>query len=134
MTIAMPSGEIDEDILTVILDEVNVRTAIVMKGEELMVDVDTNLTPELIRDGIAREVTRRVNGMRKDAGMTIADRIALTIDSDSDEVKAMFAEFGEEIKVDTLSLSVEFSSIPNGATSAAFRVAEQEIALGFVRV
>ncbi|MEK7633044.1 MAG: isoleucine--tRNA ligase [Patescibacteria group bacterium] len=133
MTIATPSGEIDENILTVILDEVNVRKAVVMQGEELMVDVDTNLTPELIRDGIAREVTRRVNGMRKDGGLTIADRIALTIDSSSDEVKTMFAEHGDAIKADTLSSTIEFGSISEGATSVSFRVAEQDVTIGIVK-
>ena len=134
MVITTPSGLIDSGILEVILDEVNIKTATVEKGAELAVDVDTNLTPALIRDGIAREVTRRVNGMRKDAGMTIADRIALTIDSESDEVKTMFEEFGEAIKVDTLSSFIVFGSIPEGATSASFRVAEQEITVGIIKV
>ena len=72
--------------------------------------------------------------MRKDGGLTIADRIALTIDSSSDEVKTMFAEHGDAIKADTLSLSIELGSIPEGATSTSFRVAEQDITIGFVRV
>ncbi len=133
MTITTPSGEIDSGILEVILDEVNVKTATVEKGAELAVDVDTNLTPALIREGIAREVTRRVNGMRKDGGLTIADRIALTIDSVSDEVKTMFAEHGDAIKADTLSSTIEFASIPDGATSISFRVAEQDVTIGFVQ-
>ena len=133
MTITTPSGAIDPGILTVILDEVNVKTASVVKGTELSVDVDTNLTPELIREGMAREVTRRVNGMRKDAGLTITDRIALTIDSASEEVKTMFAEHQKTISTDTLSSSVTFGSAAEGATSQSFRVAEQDVTVGFKR-
>ncbi len=131
--ITTPSGEIHSGILEVILDEVNVKIATVTKGTDLAVDLDTNLTPALIREGIAREVTRRVNGMRKDAGMTIADRITLTINSASDDVQTMFAEFGDAIKSDTLSSSFTWGSIPDGATSTSFRVAEQDIVVGFVR-
>lgn len=133
MKITTQSGTIDDQVLAVILDEVNVKTATVVKGAELAVDVDTALTPELIREGMAREVTRRVNGMRKDAGLTISDRIALTIESNSDEVKKMFDEHGEAIKTDTLSSSIAFGSVPEGATSVAFRVAEQDLAVGFTK-
>ncbi len=133
MVIITPSGAIDPGILSVILDEVNVKTATVKKGVELAVDVDTSLTPELIREGMAREVTRRVNGMRKDAGLTIADRISLHIDSESDEVKTMFEEHAEAIKGDTLASSIFLGPIPESATQVAFRVAEQDLSVGFVR-
>ncbi|MFA6018113.1 MAG: isoleucine--tRNA ligase [Patescibacteria group bacterium] len=130
--ITTPSGIIDEGILAVILDEVNVKSATVVKGADLNVEVDTNLTPELIREGIAREVTRRVNGMRKENGLTIADRVALTIDSESDEVKKMFAEHSETIKADTLSSSIDFGAVAENAIQTSFRVAEQDIIVGFV--
>jgi len=133
MKITTPSGSIDEGILVVILDEVNVKSATVVKGADLTVEVDTNLTPELIREGMAREVTRRVNGMRKENGLTIADRVALTIESESDEVKAMFAEFGNAIKADTLSSSIEFGTVAENAIQTSFRVAEQDVIVGFIR-
>lgn len=134
VTITTPSGAIDEQLLAVILDEVNVKIATVIKGTELAVDVDTALTPALIREGMAREVTRRVNGLRKDSGLTITDRIALTIDSSSGEVKTMFAEHGEAIKSDTLASSIELGSIGSEATSATFRVAEQDMTVGFTKI
>jgi hypothetical protein len=40
------------------------------------VAVDATLTPELKAEGLAREVVRRVQAMRKDAGVDIADRIS----------------------------------------------------------
>jgi isoleucyl-tRNA synthetase len=134
MEITTPSGEIDSQILAVICDEVNVKSATVVKGTELLVTVDTSLTPELIREGMAREVTRRVNGMRKDVGFTIQDRIALSITSDANDVKMMFDEYQRAIMKDTLSSSIVFGSIPEGATSTSFRVAEHDITIGFVCV
>ncbi|MBI2773103.1 MAG: isoleucine--tRNA ligase [Chloroflexi bacterium] len=43
----------------------------------LVVALDTRSTPELEREGLVRELIRRVNEMRKEAGLAISDRIAL---------------------------------------------------------
>jgi isoleucyl-tRNA synthetase len=44
----------------------------------LVVAFDTELTEELLREGIARDLVRVVNDMRKSAGFDVSDRIALT--------------------------------------------------------
>jgi isoleucyl-tRNA synthetase len=43
----------------------------------LVVALDTRVTPELEAEGLARELVRKVNEMRRDAGLEISDRIAL---------------------------------------------------------
>jgi isoleucyl-tRNA synthetase len=43
----------------------------------LVVALDTRVTPELEMEGLARELVRRVNEMRRDAGLEVSDRIAL---------------------------------------------------------
>ncbi len=128
--ITTPTGEISQELQAVILDETNIKKCSVQQGN-LMVAVDLKLTPELVREGIAREVTRKVNGLRKDAGMTIADRIHLFIWSDSAEVMKMYEEFGEDLKNDTLSSKVEFGKKEGLANVASFRVAEQDLSVGF---
>ena len=42
---------------------------------ELLVVLDTHLTPELIAEGRAREVVNRIQTARKEAGLDYADRI-----------------------------------------------------------
>src|SRR5690606_14887027 len=37
--------------------------------------VDTQLSPELVAEGIAREVIRRLQDLRRDAGLDVSDRI-----------------------------------------------------------
>ena len=131
VTIVTPSGKIAKSYLEVILDEVNVKKATVLKGKELAVELDLTLTPELVREGMARELTRRVNGLRKDAGLTIADRIVLKVWSTSPEVKAMIDEYRKTIAADTLATSIDFAKSDNLNHQLEFRVAEQDIWIGF---
>ncbi|HVA24249.1 MAG TPA: isoleucine--tRNA ligase [Chloroflexota bacterium] len=43
--------------------------------QDVLVALDTTITPELVLEGRARELSRKVNDLRKDAGFDIADRI-----------------------------------------------------------
>ena len=49
---------------------------------DLLVALDTQLTPELEAEGLAREVAHRLQGMRKAAGLEVSDRVVATIDGD----------------------------------------------------
>jgi isoleucyl-tRNA synthetase len=53
--------------------------------------LDTSLTPELIREGMARELIRIVQDTRKQAGLEVSDRIELMIDGDSAVAEAVAA-------------------------------------------
>ena len=41
--------------------------------------LDTEVTPELAAEGLARDLVRQVQQARRDAGLAVSDRIALTI-------------------------------------------------------
>jgi len=66
--------------LEIVAEEVNVKEATYEKDDEFEVELDTTLTPELKREGAARELTRAVNSMRKEAKLTIQDRVTLLTD------------------------------------------------------
>ncbi len=53
--------------------------------------IDPVLTPELEREGLAREVISRVQRMRKEAGLAVSDRITLWIGGDSPVLEAVSA-------------------------------------------
>jgi isoleucyl-tRNA synthetase len=46
--------------------------------------LDTEVTEDLAREGLARDLVRAVQGARKDAGLEITDRISLTVVGDDD--------------------------------------------------
>jgi isoleucyl-tRNA synthetase len=55
---------------------------LVQSADAFVVALDPVLTPELVRDGLAREIVSRVQRLRKDAGYEYTTRIALAIGGD----------------------------------------------------
>ena len=60
----------------------------------LTVALDVEVTEELRREGISREIIKRIQAMRKDNGLEITDRIAVAIskNSETDEAVRLFSE------------------------------------------
>lgn len=67
--------------------------------------LNTELTDNLIMEGIARELISKVQNMRKQKDFDISDRIDLYYDGDNDVDRAI-AMFTEFIKNETLSLEI----------------------------
>ncbi|MBE8518956.1 isoleucine--tRNA ligase [Amycolatopsis sp. H6(2020)] len=76
-----------------------------LPGGSGLVLIDTEVTPELAAEGLVRDLVRVVQQARRDAGLDVADRIALTVDAPADVVEA--ARTHEEfLASETLSTSV----------------------------
>ena len=71
----------------------------------------TELTPELIHEGLAREFVRRVQDLRKQAGLDVADRIKLYVSATPGLLQAIAAH-QDYIKAETLTRELEFSDLP----------------------
>ena len=67
--------------------------------------LNTELTEELILEGIAREIVSKVQNLRKTSNFEIADRIVLSYNSD-EEVNKAVKEFKEFIMNETLSTDI----------------------------
>ncbi|MBV6511140.1 MAG: Isoleucine--tRNA ligase [Ignavibacteriaceae bacterium] len=77
------------------------------------VALDTELTEELIAEGLSREFVNRVQNMRKDAGFEVTDRIRIIYTADEQLVKAV-EQFKENIASETLAAEVLQSAEANG--------------------
>lgn len=83
--------------------------------------VDVRLTPDLLREGLAREFVRRVQTLRKDADFDIEDRIDV-IYSATGDLAAAVAQFADYIKAETLADSLADSvADTDGFTVAEFK-------------
>ncbi len=95
--------------------------------------VSTELTPELLQEGIAREIVHRVQNLRKEAGFEIADRIKLYFAGDS-EVSAVMQSFGAYIAQETLATGISGDGPEQGVHSDSAQIDGHEVTLAVVRV
>jgi isoleucyl-tRNA synthetase len=68
--------------------------------------LNTNLTPELINEGVVRELISKVQQLRKTKDFDIVDRINLFYEG-NEEFKEVVTEFEDLIKQETLSKKIE---------------------------
>ncbi|HTO95356.1 MAG TPA: DUF5915 domain-containing protein, partial [Bacteroidota bacterium] len=97
----------------------------------LTVALDTQLTPELLAEGIAREFVNRVQNMRKDAGLAVTDRITITFRSGKQTADVLTA-MSPYITGETLAdeLSPEFR---DGEHTATFDLNGEEVTASIAR-
>ena len=89
-----------------------------VSNSQIAVDLDCELTPELIRGGYAREVVNRIQRARKDQGFDVSDRIAVTYAADGDLAQAI-AEHRDYLMGETLCVDLQGAdeeALPDGAT------------------
>lgn len=93
----------DAEYLEILAAELNVRKIVL--ADTLLDDaiLDTKITPALQRAGDVRELIRHVNNLRKQAGLTIADRIILYWQSRDKDLQELFSTADTEIKQQVLA-------------------------------
>jgi isoleucyl-tRNA synthetase len=100
--------------------------------KQATVAVDATMTPDLKAEGMAREVVRRIQSMRKDAGFDISDRIT-TYYRSGEELEAVFQTWSEYIQAETLTTELVAGSPPEDVFSEKHKVDGQELLLGVER-
>jgi isoleucyl-tRNA synthetase len=91
----------------------NTGAAAQLPGGGIVV-LDTNVTPELEAEGVARDLVRAVQQARKDAKLNVSDRITLTIDAPPAVVAAAKAH-EQLLRTETLALDVAYGPVSAGS-------------------
>ncbi|MFQ5613940.1 MAG: isoleucine--tRNA ligase [Anaerolineae bacterium] len=118
-------------------DEVLVQTQpaeglAVAADRVVTVAVDTAITPELAAEGLAREIVRRVQNMRKEAGFNIEDRITIYYQAEG-TVHHVMEDWGSYIKAETLATAIEHRLIPEKAFQKKEELDGGTVMLGVAR-
>jgi isoleucyl-tRNA synthetase len=110
----------------IIADELNVKELIADKilptdnnwvakqDGRVGVALNIEITDELKKEGMARELIRTINQLRKEQKLTVNDKVDLSFNTDSDEIKQAFSEFKEKIQISVVAESIIESSAENG--------------------
>jgi isoleucyl-tRNA synthetase len=132
-----------------IKDEVNVKNIVFTESIEGLdtgrypvtdfsgssVAIDTLITPELKAEGMAREIVRRLQTMRRSAGFDIADHIETYYEGDEYIGQVMMeAALADYIKQETLSRRL-VEGVPEGVDySESFKLSGYQVTLGVKRL
>jgi len=91
---------LDKEYLEVIAEAINVKKVTVEMSEssEVFVELDTNITPELKLEGIARNLIRHVNNYRKQLNLSTYNHINLYFGTSDIDISKAFKKHEEKIK------------------------------------
>ena len=127
--------EVAQFLVDIARDELNVKSVEAVTGSELDVSeasaqpsvvYDLNITPELKREGLMREIVRHVQSARKKAGLQVDDRIILQLTTNDDQLRQAINEHRATIAAETLA---SFGESNSNRSKATIEGAEFDIAL-----
>jgi len=110
-----------------------------LEGDNIAIDndiiakLDLTMTPELLQEWVAREISRFLNQMRKDAGYNVDNKVALTYQTNSQTLKDVMIKFGSFLQDEALLSAVSETANPQGDFIATFSSDDQDITFAVTR-
>ena len=101
-------------------------------GNGLVILMDTHITDGLRREGMARDIVRAIQDLRKEAGYEVSDHISLSIVG-GEEIAAVISENKEYITSETLADSLSLSPLEKSDISREVDVEEGKVTISVVR-
>ena len=98
-----------------------------------VVALNTELTRDLLNEGLARELIRRIQNLRKQADFALDDRIDIVYNGASDTVDAVMQLFSGYICAETLAVDLQSGDIPADFAQETVSVRGDKLTLGVKR-
>ena len=121
-----------------------VRQEVAADGTTVTVALDTALDDALRAEGFAREFVNRVQGLRKEAGFDVADRIAVEfaappavrpyLGGAAGDGAGLADAFARPVRAETLALSLDLVDAPSGDLVQDVEIGGQTLTVGVKRV
>ena len=108
------------ELLEILKEEINVKEIIFDKDLASDIELETKLTPELIEEGIIREIVRQIQEERKNQGLIPKDKISIILEVTNPKLQLILEKEKDFIKKET------------GAEELKIQIASQEITEGIV--
>ena len=109
VTITVSTGDIQLAAEDLLIETKQTEGFESVSDNNIIVALDTHITPELLEEGFVREIISKLQTMRKEADFNVTDNIKVYI-TGNDKVAEIAANNRDEIKKNTLAVSVENTS------------------------
>lgn len=129
---------VDAQVLHLRPDEVLIQASshqgyAVAEGNGLLVALNTTVTPELQREGTARDLVRLIQDARKGAHLVLTDRIDVTLEPEGIDLVPVLAEYEASIRAETLANSLRLASSAEGAHTTTVDLESGSVTIGISR-
>ena len=98
---------------------------------DLMVVLDTTLTPELLEEGLLREVISKIQTMRKEAGFEVMDKIRVFV-KDNAKIAELLKKYETEILSDVMAEAVVYDTV--SGYSKEWNINGEDVTLGVEKI
>ncbi|WP_196895009.1 isoleucine--tRNA ligase [Aureivirga marina] len=127
------SISINEELVSLSKDDVEISSQdiegwLVASHNNITVALDITITETLKNEGIARELVNRIQNLRKDSGLEVTDKVALTI-KENEMLTPAISENEEYIKTETQTVSINYSGGVGNGIAVEFDEIQTEIAI-----
>ena len=119
--LSLPSGDVTLGPADYEISSEDMPGWLVATEGPLTIALDVQVTEELRKEGVARELINRIQNLRKDSGFEVTDKIEVIIFADGsvrDEVESALQVYNDYVSAQTLALSIEVrgaGEAPEGA-------------------
>ncbi len=114
LTLNLPSGTVELTAEDLLIETSQKEGFYTVSDKGVIVSIDTVLTPELIAEGVARELISKIQTMRKEAGFNVTDHITVKL-AGEEKILDIAQKMCDDITKDTLADSLSAGE-PDGFT------------------
>jgi isoleucyl-tRNA synthetase len=131
-SVTIAERPLDPQLESILLEELNIKSAR-YQGEGGELTLDTEISEDLKLEGLARDLVRKIQELRKQSGFAVEDRIRLFYDGDGILAQAL-ERWSSYIATETLAVAVARGQAPDGASSETLRIEGNDLTVSVVRV
>jgi isoleucyl-tRNA synthetase len=136
-----PDGGVEVGSVSLLPGEFEIRqrvreglTGITLPERKLVVLLDLTTTPQLEKEGRARDLVRAVQSARKDAGLHVSDRIALDCWTEDLELADAIEEYRTYIAGETLAIQMSVSRGDSGSAMTKVNIGGSLVSLSLRKI
>ncbi|MFB6232008.1 MAG: DUF5915 domain-containing protein, partial [Salinibacter sp.] len=133
LTLTVDGEEVELGPEDLVIQSEGIEGWLVEQEGDVTVALDTEITPALRAEGLARESVKRIQNLRKDAGFEVTDRIEISYQG-TESIAEAIGRHEDWIRNETLALELQPSDQPAGEAVETFDVDGEQLTLGVRRV